>query len=302
MISQSRLLSYGIPLLAFLSLIFTLSHLLAPTGRVPLDPPLTPPKSPYSARIGGVGKIEPRSDFINIGVHTSGIVQKVYVAVGEKVKKGDPLLTLDERAAQASLLLKEAHLNSAQVACEDMRRHLNFYESIKDKRAISQEELVRRRYGVKRAEAALKEAQAAVKEARTTLEQLTVFSPLESTILAVNIHEGEYALAGSRPDHLITLGDLSTLYARVEVDEISAQHVLPTAPAKGYLRGQGERPIDLKFVRLEPLMRSKKSLTANNNEIIDTRVLQVIYAFNNKDIGAYPGQQMDVYIDAHPSP
>jgi HlyD family secretion protein len=54
----------------------------------------------------------------------------------------------------------------------------------------------------------------------------------------------------------------------------------------------------LRFVRVEPYVVPKKSLTGENTERVDTRVLQVIYAVENPDPPLYVGQQLDVFIQA----
>ena len=53
----------------------------------------------------------------------------------------------------------------------------------------------------------------------------------------------------------------------------------------------------LKFVRVEPYAVPKKSLTGDNTERVDTRVLEVIYALDVKDRPIYVGQQMDVFVN-----
>ena len=50
-------------------------------------------------------------------------------------------------------------------------------------------------------------------------------------------------------------------------------------------------------MRVEPYVVPKKSLTGDNTERVDTRVLQVIYAMDVTDRPIYVGQQMDVFID-----
>jgi HlyD family secretion protein len=54
----------------------------------------------------------------------------------------------------------------------------------------------------------------------------------------------------------------------------------------------------LKFVRIEPYVIPKKSLTGDNTERVDTRVLQVIYAVDGGNKRLFVGQQVDVFIDA----
>jgi hypothetical protein len=70
------------------------------------------------------------------------------------------------------------------------------------------------------------------------------------------------------------------------------------AMAVGYLRGNKAINASLKFVRFEPYVIPKVSLTGESTERVDTRVLQAIYSFERGDLPIYVGQQMDVYIDA----
>jgi hypothetical protein len=53
----------------------------------------------------------------------------------------------------------------------------------------------------------------------------------------------------------------------------------------------------LEFVRFEPYVIPKKSLTGDSTERVDTRVLQLIYRIRDGAPSFYVGQQMDVYID-----
>jgi hypothetical protein len=72
------------------------------------------------------------------------------------------------------------------------------------------------------------------------------------------------------------------------------------ARAVAYVRGNSSITTPLQFVRIEPFIVPKRSLTGDTTERVDTRVLQVIYAFEPGDLPVYVGQQMDVYIDAPP--
>ena len=54
----------------------------------------------------------------------------------------------------------------------------------------------------------------------------------------------------------------------------------------------------LSFVRFEPYVLPKRSLTGDTAERVDTRVLQAVYAFAPSDFPAFVGQQVDVFIKA----
>ena len=103
-------------------------------------------------------------------------------------------------------------------------------------------------------------------------------------------------VSGQSP--LILLGSVTPLNVRVDVDENDAWRVHAGAPAVGYLRGNTKVRAPLTFVRFEPYVVPKKSLTGDSTELVDTCVLQVIFSFTRGDLPIFVGQQMDVFIDA----
>ena len=84
---------------------------------------------------------------------------------------------------------------------------------------------------------------------------------------------------------------------RADVDESDAWRVQPGSGAVAHLRGNSQITFALEFVRFEPYVIPKKSLTGDAAERVDTRVLQVIYRFRDPKDAVYDGQQMDVYIE-----
>jgi hypothetical protein len=96
----------------------------------------------------------------------------------------------------------------------------------------------------------------------------------------------------------MVLGDLSDLHARVDVDEDDVPSFRPGAAARASLRGDARVEMPLTFVRVEPCLAPKKSLTGEGTERVDTRVLRVIYALPPGTRDVYVGQLLDVYIAA----
>jgi len=72
------------------------------------------------------------------------------------------------------------------------------------------------------------------------------------------------------------------------------------APARAFVRGNREINTAIQFVRTEPYIVPKRSLTGDTTERVDTRVLQILYGFERGDLPVYVGQQMDVFIEAAP--
>jgi multidrug resistance efflux pump len=135
-----------------------------------------------------------------------------------------------------------------------------------------------------------------VEQARVELDRLVVRSPLRGTVLKVDVRPGEYV--GTPPGKpLIILGNLEQMHVRVDIDEHDLPRFQPGMPGRGFVRGDAQQPLALKFVRIEPYAEPKRSLTGAGNERIDTRVLQVIYAIESSPRPVFVGQQIDVFLD-----
>jgi multidrug resistance efflux pump len=146
------------------------------------------------------------------------------------------------------------------------------------------------------ARASVVEARALVEQARTEIARATVVAPVDGVVLQVNLRAGE-RVSDRDAKALVVLGDISTYHVRIDIDERDIPRFRRGATAKAYPRGETEHEMTMRFVRVEPLVVPKKSLTGDNTERVDTRVLQVLYAVERAEHAVYVGQQLDVFID-----
>ncbi len=147
------------------------------------------------------------------------------------------------------------------------------------------------------ARASADQAQARVDQTRTELERLVVKAPVDGEVLQVNVRPGEFV--GTPPGQaLIVLGNIDELHVRVDIDEHDIARFSGGSPAMASLRGTPEDPLQLTFVRVEPFVIPKRSLSGIITERVDTRVLQVIYRIETKGRRLFVGQQLDVFIEA----
>ncbi len=263
----------------------------------PAAPVSEAPHSPYPEFVAGAAIVEASTENISIGTNFPGIVSQLHVAVGSQVKAGDPLFLIDDRAAAAELALRQAAVKVAEAQLKDAADNLEFYEKI-DKDSVTAEDVTKRRNTRLIAEAQLELARAQLKVASTEMERLTVRAPVGGQVLQLKVHPGEFAPTGVLATPLILLGATETVHVRVDVDENDAWRIKSGAAATGFLRGNKNLKTAMRFVRFEPYVVPKKSLTGDSTERVDTRVLQVIYSFDRGSLPIYVGQQMDVFIDA----
>jgi len=278
------------------------------------DPPVAPPAAQFADTVAAVGLVEPSTENVSIGTHLSGVVDEVFVSVGQAVKAGGRLFRLDTRSLEAERAVRKAaletataQLSTAETTLADARDQFARSEKLQKERVISEDELVRRRFAVQTAEsragesrAAITTAKAQIGETEIDLVRSVVTSPMDGEVLQVKVRAGEFAPAGQTSVPLLVLGRLQPLHVRVDVDEHEGWRVSPEAGAVAHIRGRAELKSKLRFVRFEPMVVPKRSLSGDSTERVDTRVLQVIYEVLDQSVPLFVGQQMDVFIEAGP--
>jgi RND family efflux transporter MFP subunit len=307
---------YLLPALAVLGVVFSIYSVV--TGQRPIAPaqPVTlPAQSEFQSKVAGAGIVEASTENIAVGTLVPGVVTEVSVKIGDTVKAGAPLFRIDDRDLRAELAVRQAVLLSARARVKtestslaDAKDQLEKWLGVTQSGAVSKDEVDRKRYAVQIQEARLAQAQADAQSADaqvhatdTEIDRRLVKAPVDGELLQVKIRLGEYAPAGVLATPLMLIGNTKTLHVRVDVDENDAWRVSKESRATAYVRGNRDIKADLTFFRIEPYVVPKRSLTGDSTERVDTRVLQVIYAFDRGSLPIYVGQQMDVFIDAPPA-
>src|SRR5262245_12292826 len=165
------MLRYGVPVIAAVLLA---SGVLTVRRSRPVRPPTVPVQSPpvatYARTVAGVGLVEASSENIAISTPVSGLCTQVYVKVGDRVKAGQKLFSLDDRNLQADLVVRRRSLEVAQAQLErllqaprpeeipvaeakvaeaeqtlaDASVQQRLIESVTDRRAVREEDVQRR--------------------------------------------------------------------------------------------------------------------------------------------------------------
>ncbi len=282
--------------------------------RILTEPPQPPPRSNFAHSIAAVGLIEPSSESITIGSHRSGVVTEVNVRAGDKVTKGQILFALDQRDLAASrnvslarIAQSTAEIGSTKALLDQAKRRLDSANALKDPRALSAEERADRASEVTRLDAQLATSEAAIALAKAELESVeteitrsSVTSPIDATVLQVRLRKGEFIDGGASGEPRLVVGLVEPLHIRADIDEFEIARLKSGAEAIATPRGDAERRFELEFVRYEPLVIPKRSLTGDSTERVDTRILQAIYRVKSPDSTLFVGQQMDVFIESNP--
>jgi multidrug resistance efflux pump len=232
---------------------------------------------------------EPRKEKIPV------IAAQVNEARAAVIRESDALKRTEETFArkvttEQELIARREALAGAQAALDKSQADLDLLEagSWQYDRDVARE--------------AISKAEADVAKIEVELDRLIVRSLVAGQVLQVNVRPGEFV--GTPPNQpLVILGNIDTLHVRVDVDEFDIPRFRSELPAKAVPRGNLQVRYPLRFVRVEPFVVPKKSLTGDNTERVDTRVLQVIYEFDPAGLPPlFVGQQVEVFIDTGGSP
>jgi HlyD family secretion protein len=143
---------------------------------------------------------------------------------------------------------------------------------------------------------------------KALLDKYTIRAPVDGVVLAVNAAAGSFiSTQGAYGTYTEGFGPVVVMaqsdpyfQVRCYIDEI----LIPKLPspsqmkARMYLRGT-DTSIALEFVRVQPYVTPKIELSDQRTERVDVRVLPVVFRFApSKDMHVYPGQLVDVFLEA----
>ncbi len=242
-------------------------------------------------------------------LRASIVVEEVLLADAlDQLERMRKRITVEEVVVADALdqLERMRKLSKAEVAAEEELRRREF--AFAKAEAASKDELRRREFAHRVSEARVAKLksdlpviESQIAQVQVEIDLLTVRAPRAATVLQVNVRAGEYANVAA-PEPLMILGDVEKLQIRADVDEQNAALFEPGKPAVAFLKGTTQNEMKLRFVRVEPFVVPKRSLTGDSLERVDTRVLQIIYELDRPPLPLYVGQQVDVFIQRTPKP
>ena len=277
----------------------------------PQPPAFSPASNPYTKGIYANGMIESyqtNGANVNIYPEVPGTIAQIFVAEGATIKKGAPLLLIDDSVQRATVAqqksqvaLASANFKSSQDQLDKLRK-----SSELEPKSVSKNDLDNAGNAVNVAKATIEVAQKQYELAQTLLSKYTVKAPIDGSILSVNAAVGSYVSAQGAYDTytqgftpILVMGSSQTyIGVRCYIDEVLISRLPQASQMHAQMMIRGTNIIiPLEFVRVQPYVSPKIELSSQRTERVDVRVLPVIFRFERpKDINVYPGQLVDVYI------
>ena len=214
------------------------------------------------------GAVEPVEE-ADIASQIVGRVVGVYVKDGDSVKKGQLLVKLEETEARARLDSAKARIDRLTAAIDQAEserikaaRDAERSEKLAGRRVATATELADARTSLAKAEAALlmcrnelAESEAMRRTSLQDLERTEIRSPIDGVAANVEVEVGEVVIAGTTNlpgTVMMSVGDLSRMRVRADIDETDVPLVRPNQKARVYLQSDLARPIPATVDRVAP--------------------------------------------------
>jgi len=137
----------------------------------------------YSATMTG-------KEIVEVRPQVSGLVTKILIKEGDKVKKGQPLFIIDQVPYQAAVNTAEATLESAKAAEATAQLNYDSRKQLRDQQVISDFDLQTAYQSLVSAKARVSETKAQLTNARNSLSYTVVKSPLTGVAGMIPYHVG----------------------------------------------------------------------------------------------------------------
>jgi HlyD family secretion protein len=156
---------------------------------------------------------------VRVGAQLSGIVEKLNVEVGSRIREGDIIAKIDSRVLEARLAQARAEIALAEVEVRRARVALNRARELDEQRLVARSEVEDRQIDLDAALARLEKARRDAAVVETDLSYAVIRSPITGTVAAVSTQEGETIQASFNTPTFATIIEDGALELIAMVDE-----------------------------------------------------------------------------------
>lgn len=224
---------------------------------------------------------------VSVESQAAGIVREVHYTQGQFVKKGDLLVSLDDRPFQAALEMTQANLSKDQANLKLAQVQAGRYQELYKSGIVPKEQLDQFTSTAAADEAAVQSDEAAVQTAKLNVSYCSIYAPIDGRTGGQLVYPGTVVKANDLPV-LVVINRISPIYVNFsvpqqylgEIEKFMRRGKLPiqATPADN----SGTEPGYLTFI--------------NNTVDTTTGTIQLKGVFENRDSRLWPGEFVTVVL------
>ena len=219
------------------------------------------------------GKIE-----VDVGAQVSGQIQKLYVQTGDVVKKGDLLCEIDPEIQENTLKSAKAQIKLLKAQMRSKKAEINKLKSEKDRQlkllknnatSKQESEAATASYEMALADydalvAQVEQAELSVSDAETNLGYTKITAPMDGTVYAIPVEEGQTVNANQTTPTILKLAKLDVMTVETEISEADVVKVKPGMECYFTILGLPNRNFNATLLSIDPAPESAKNETTTS--------------------------------------
>ncbi len=229
-------------------------HHYGRAGPPPPQPTATAELADIEQLVQAAGVVQARLK-VDVGAQVTGQVRSLHVQLGQSVKKGEPLVSLDPEMARNDVLQAEAGLNQQEATLDSRRIDLTLArrEAERQRKLLAGEATTRAEAEKSDADVAKLEAdlrglsagvgklRADLASARLRLGYTQILAPTDGDVVSIAVQEGQTVNAQQQSPTLLTLAKLDAVTIKAQVAEADVRHIRVGQEASFVTLGDSER-------------------------------------------------------------
>ena len=170
---------------------------------------------------------------VDVGAQASGKITKLYVKLGQEIKKGEMIADIDSttqintlNTKKAALVSYQAQLKAKKTAYDVALSSYNRLSKLYMQKATSLDSVNTAKSTLDNAkaemeviEANIKQAEIEVNTAETNVGYTKITAPMDGTVVSVPVSEGQTVNANQTTPTIVTIADLSKMKIKPEISE-----------------------------------------------------------------------------------
>ena len=215
--------------------------------------------------VSATGEISP-SNLVSVGAEASGQIKKLYVKLGQQVKKGDLIAEIDStnqlntlNTEKSKLETYQAKLVSAEIALSSAEKKYKRELALWKEQATSKEDLESAQDSLAAAKANVAELKASIKQskisintAESELGHTRITATMDGTVVAIPVEEGQSVNAAQSTPIIIQLANLETMLNKMQIAEGDITKVKAGQDISFTILSEPDTPIKAKLDSVDP--------------------------------------------------
>lgn len=245
-----------------------------------------------SKKVQATGEIF-ATELVDVGAQVGGQIKRLYVKLGDSVKKGDMIAEIDSQTQQnnvdnrkAQLEIYTAQLEKAKVALEIAKTQFEREQNLYKNSATSRLEFENAKNSYASASANIKEIKAQINQAKIALDTAQIdlgytkiLAPMDGIVVSVQVEEGQTLNANQTTPTIVNIADLSKVKLKMQIAEGDITKISVGTNVEYYILSEPNKKFKTTISSIDPGLTTLSDGKYSNTTTSSTTSSSAIYYY-----------------------